>query len=172
MNTITNSHYIHMGIIMLIVSCFIFIILQTYFLDQIEYSNGYTKDMCVIDRINFKKTTFNCWSDAGNVNEVTLPCLEVYVNTSKFENLIFYRSIQEKLIIKANNLNVCTYVPTACENHPNYLKSILEESLLELFPPLNFRFECFVSSQNEKSCTNQKVVSANTRLPVTGSTVV
>jgi len=145
---------------MFVISILLLFIVQTYFQEQIEYSDDYKEDVCVITHFHFKRVLFNCWTDVGNVNEVMLPCVEVFVdttsNTSNYKHLRFYRNIQEKLIIKMNNIQNCSYVPTACENHPNYLKQRLEESLLELFPPIGFKFDCFVSTHRNKHCKNYK----------------
>lgn len=141
MNTVTNSQYIHRGMILFIISSLLLIVIQTYFQEQIQYSGDYKKDVCVITNFHFKKALYNCWTDNGNVNEVVLPCVQVYVNSSKNKHLSLYRNIQEKITVKTNNLNECTYMPTACENHPNYLKHRLSESLLEMFPPIDFPLE-------------------------------
>jgi len=126
---------------MFIICSLLIIIIQTYFQEQIEYSDDYKKDTCAITKFNFKSAKFNCWTDVGNVNEVILPCVEVFVNSSKYEHLSLYRNIQEKINVKINNLNECTYIPTACENDANYLKKRLLDSLLEMFPPIDFPFD-------------------------------
>ena len=106
MYAVTNAQYIHMGCILLVVCSSLILILTTYFSDQVEYSANYDLDICTVTDIFLKQVIYHCWNESGNVNMVYMPCVEIYVNTSSYKNLIFYRSIQEKMQIKLNNLMV------------------------------------------------------------------
>ena len=106
MYAVTNAQYIHMGCILLVVCSSLILILTTYFKDQVEYSANYELDICTMTDIFLKQVIYHCWNESGNVKMVYMPCIEMYVNTSSYKNLIFYRSIQEKMQIKMNNLKV------------------------------------------------------------------
>jgi hypothetical protein len=152
---VSNAKYIHIGIIMIILCSCLISIFVSYFESQIKYSEAYDKDTCIISNITLVNVLFNCWSDTGNVNVVTLPCVLIYVNTTNFPNVIFYRSMQDKLFVKYHNVE-CSYIPSACENDPAYLESYLKNSLFKLFPPPFYSFECYFSKNVDDSelCEN------------------
>ena len=45
----------------------------------------------------------------------------------------------------------CSYVPSACQNDPIYLDRILRKSIIKLFPPLNFTFNCYVDNDKTEA---------------------
>jgi hypothetical protein len=45
----------------------------------------------------------------------------------------------------------CSFIPTACQNDPNYLADIIKELHAKLFPPLNFPFHCFTKKEMKRN---------------------
>lgn len=188
--TISNSKYIFVGLMMVILCTFVMVILIYYLQNQVTLTKEYKADTCKLSSIQQTTVSVDCWID-DTVTIVDMPCLIVRVNTSTHSNVLFFRSIGEKITNVQNKLEVetqfsfhilqkiqnlfkiclffflpqCSYIPTTCNNDPVYLANLIKKSYTELFPPLDYVFDCYVLA----SKSTGKVIDSLLYIPIKSS---
>lgn len=105
MSTISDSKYILNGFIILVMSTFVLIVFVNHLRFPVENTQQYILDTCKIYSISFTTASFDCWQ-SGSVSIAQIPCVQIFVNTTKLTGLFFYRNYFEKEFLISNNLNV------------------------------------------------------------------
>ena len=104
-SAVSYSRYIIFGFTMLILCILLIILYVKNLREQVENTKKYDKDICEVESIEQVRVLFDCW-DGGSVSIVEIPCLKVFVNTTNYSSIFFYRTIQERKLSSSNNIEV------------------------------------------------------------------
>lgn len=105
--TVSMGKTITTGIVMCILCAVLLIVYITYFNDPVYYTKNYVPDLCTIMSIQSTSTSYACTADGSSfIGLIEMPCVKIFVNSSKLGNITFYRSIEEKIFIRTQNIDV------------------------------------------------------------------
>ena len=159
-HSVSYLKYIQIGFEMLILCLLLIYIYLSYFQEKIlaSDSSNYIKASCQLVNLTQTSVPFNCVSrDSGLVTVVSLPCVNAFVqpmallsddgsvisHLKSHLTIKLYRNINEQLYSLRNGLD-CSYLPTACDNDPDFMAKYLQTSIAKLFPSTSKQFICFV----------------------------
>ena len=104
---ISISHYLSLGLRLIVLSIVSMIFYNLFFLESISNTKSYIEDKCTIKSIELIDVNFECFeNDMKSVAIVRLPCIVIKVNTKNYENILFYRNYDEKMFALSQNEKV------------------------------------------------------------------
>jgi hypothetical protein len=105
---ISLSHYFTLGIRLFILCGILIIIYNNYFLESITNTIHYNEDKCTIKSVTIINVNIDCIDEGRIVKIVTMPCIVALVDTTKYQNITFYRNYDEKSRSIGQDVNVST----------------------------------------------------------------